>query len=106
MSHPIGPVPLPSPQTLDLLLSEREPASKGRRLRYAAFFLDFAAIVLLLGVWSTDRQFFSTTALWLGGAAVAVSAAAVWRSAPSTRAIGWVWLGVAALIVAAGLFAG
>lgn len=100
MSHPIGPLPLPTPQTLQDTVATPESRTTGSRWRAAAFLVDVAAWLIVLAAWASRPAFAAPTAVFVGSLATLVALAAVIRSwRTSARAWSIVWL-----VCALGLF--
>lgn len=102
MSHPVGPVPLPTPQTLESIASVEGSRTRGSRWRAAAFFCDLAALLLVAASWATYRQGVASTALVLGSAALIVSTVSLmrsWATPARTPAVVWVVVALAIALV-------
>lgn len=94
---------MPTPQTLEKVASVPASTTRGSRWRTAAFFCDFAGLLLLLVAWTSHREGVPATALVMGAAALVVSSISLARSwATSARwvAIVWIAIAVAMLVVA------
>ena len=104
MSNSIGPIPLPTPQTLEYLASVKGSSTRGKRWRTAAFFCDLGGLLLVLAAWTSYRPGVAPTALIAGGVALLVSTVALVRSWMTTERIpaaAWVSIALTILGVAA-----
>ena len=104
MAGPIGPIPLPTPQTLHYIASVKGSSTRGKRWRTAAFFCDLGGLLLVLAAWSSYRPGVAPTALITGGIALVVSTVALvrsWTTSERIPAAAWVAIALAILGVAA-----